>query len=652
MISISKHFKNAVEKKDLSPDKSACFSKENFNKMLTNRRIRKPLAFVIALSLAMTQLCVAPTAFASENKKVSSYNNTHNKKASAPYERIIGITPFDQFTITATGGVVAYTGTDTEVVVPEYIGGTKVTGIGGAFAGNKTIKSIVLPDTITSFADAAFKGCTSLTSINSYQATVLDNGQNKADCKYYMDYVASVPASLSSISSTAFETTSSIASFNVPASNSAFSASADGALLLSYGKDVLYRYASAFHYAGTYSLPEGITTICDFACEDARDVQGFQVPTTTKTIGAYAFNGGGNINEVTFASVSTVTNIGEGAFSKNANLHVTLPASVTNIGAYCFAYCQNIVVDISGSSLVSIPSYCFLQCDNIHSLTIPATVRVLDAYAFYGCNNLNDITFTGTLDKIGTGAFQGCNNLHSITVPSGVTTIENNTFDGCWNLTTIVLPETVKTIGDNAFADCKNIQTFVIPSSVTYISNTSFTGANTTNIDTTKNAYASTVVKGIVATPAAVTTIPAVGTKFIYGKLTYVTTSQTASGGSVKVIGYSYGNSNIKSLSIPAKVNYNGYKYKVTALKAGSLKGAKKLKKVTIGANIKSIGAKTFFKCKKLKKVTVKSKKIKSVGAAAFKGATKKAVIKVPKAKYKAYKKMFKGKGIKKIKKA
>ena len=50
-------------------------------------------------------------------------------------------------------------------------------------------------------------------------------------------------------------------------------------------------------------------------------------------------------------------------------------------------------------------------------------------------------------------------------------------------------------------------------------------------------------------------------------------------------------------------------------------------------AGVTKIGKKAFYGCKKLKTITIKSKKLnsKSVGAQAFKGLYKKAVIKVPK---------------------
>lgn len=102
---------------------------------------------------------------------------------------------------------------------------------------------------------------------------------------------------------------------------------------------------------------------------------------------------------------------------------------------------------------------------------------------------------------------------------------------------------------------------------------------------------------------------------------------------------------NKKSVKIPSTVTINGEKVKVTGIANNAFKKAKKLKKVTIGANITTIGKKAFAGCRKLKKVTVKSKKLTKVGKKAFKGINKNAVIKVPKKCRKAYTKLFKNKG-------
>ena len=82
----------------------------------------------------------------------------------------------------------------------------------------------------------------------------------------------------------------------------------------------------------------------------------------------------------------------------------------------------------------------------------------------------------------------------------------------------------------------------------------------------------------------------------------------------------------------------------VTEIGDGAFANCKALKKITIPAAVTKIGKKAFSKCKALKTVTVKTKKLKTVGGSAFKGIAKKSVIKLPKAKKKAYTKLFKKK--------
>ena len=73
----------------------------------------------------------------------------------------------------------------------------------------------------------------------------------------------------------------------------------------------------------------------------------------------------------------------------------------------------------------------------------------------------------------------------------------------------------------------------------------------------------------------------------------------------------------------------------------------KGIKKVTLGKNVAAIGSKAFFNCSNLKTITIKTKLLKksNVGSKAFKGIKKKATFKVPKKKFKAYKKMLKKRG-------
>lgn len=100
--------------------------------------------------------------------------------------------------------------------------------------------------------------------------------------------------------------------------------------------------------------------------------------------------------------------------------------------------------------------------------------------------------------------------------------------------------------------------------------------------------------------------------------------------------------------AIPKTVKLQGKTYQVTSVAAGAFQNNKTVKEITIPAGVTSVGKNAFSGCSALKKITVKTTKLKSVGKNAFKGIHKKAVIKVPKKKLAAYKKLFKGKGQKK----
>ena len=120
-----------------------------------------------------------------------------------------------------------------------------------------------------------------------------------------------------------------------------------------------------------------------------------------------------------------------------------------------------------------------------------------------------------------------------------------------------------------------------------------------------------------------------VGDTFSDKNLTYkITKAASTAGkvaGEVEVSGLK--NKKAKKITIKATVKFNGVTYKVT-----------------------SIGKKAFAKAKKLKKIIIKSTTIKKVGKNALKKTSKKLVIKVPKKQKKAYKKLFKKAGNKKVK--
>ena len=132
---------------------------------------------------------------------------------------------------------------------------------------------------------------------------------------------------------------------------------------------------------------------------------------------------------------------------------------------------------------------------------------------------------------------------------------------------------------------------------------------------------------------------PKAGTKYTVAGCQY---KVIKAGAEVSLVGT---NKNAKSVTIPAVIKVKGVTYKVTLIGTKAFNGSKKLRKVTIGTNIKKISNNAFFKCKSLKTVTIKSVLLtkKTANKKAFKGVNKKMVIKVPKKVKKAYVKMFKG---------
>ena len=133
------------------------------------------------------------------------------------------------------------------------------------------------------------------------------------------------------------------------------------------------------------------------------------------------------------------------------------------------------------------------------------------------------------------------------------------------------------------------------------------------------------------------------GTKFTLKGYKYTVTGTTVEKPTVSIMGYK--NKRLKKIVVPATVSYKGVKFTVTGIANKAFKGQKKATTASIGANVESIGKLAFNGDSKLKKITVRSIILSKVGAKAFKGIQKKAVIKVPKKKLKVYKKLLKGKG-------
>lgn len=112
--------------------------------------------------------------------------------------------------------------------------------------------------------------------------------------------------------------------------------------------------------------------------------------------------------------------------------------------------------------------------------------------------------------------------------------------------------------------------------------------------------------------------IPAVGAKYTVGDVNYKVTSTKSN--TVTVIGIQQKSKS--AITIPKNVKIGSRYYQIT-----------------------EIGTKAFYGCKNLKNITIQTTNLKNVGAKAFFGIYKKAVIKVPASKKTTYKKLLEKKG-------
>lgn len=133
--------------------------------------------------------------------------------------------------------------------------------------------------------------------------------------------------------------------------------------------------------------------------------------------------------------------------------------------------------------------------------------------------------------------------------------------------------------------------------------------------------------------------LPKAGTKYTVGGNQYTVLKAGLS------VRFSKANPKAKTVTIPNTITVNGISYKVAEVGANAFKNNKKVKKVTIGANVVKIANKAFNKCPSLRNVIIKTTLLtkKTASKKCFSKVHKKMIIKSPKKVKKSYAKIFKG---------
>ena len=306
-------------------------------------------------------------------------------------------------------------------VVPEY-----VLSIGdGAFAYCKDLTTIDIPSSVSSIGDYAFEGCNGLTSIV-------------------------LPPTVTSVGSRAFSNCTGLVKSAYPNKiNNPFSDgwdcsyNPDGAIVEDgwvYGSNKESIYYAPLNLEGEYVVPESVSSIENGAFAHCKDLTTIVIPSSISSIGDYAFYDCSGLIMADFSSIDHLCSIEFGNELSNP-----------------IYYTEKLYINGEEVKEVNIPdgltsiSYTFSGCSGLTSITIPESVTSIGAYTFYGCNGLTSITIPQSVTSIGSSAFDGCSGLTSITIPQSVTSIGGYAFYGC-NLESVkVVTSNPPTIGSSGF---------------------------------------------------------------------------------------------------------------------------------------------------------------------------------------------------------
>ena len=379
----------------------------------------------------------------------------------------------------------------TSVTIPN-----SVTSIGDhAFYGCSGLTSVTIPNMVTSIGDYAFYGCGGLTTVTIPNSVTSIGKLAFYNCSGLIS--VTIPNSVTSIGDGAFSDCVNLVDINVERTSSAYVS--ENGILFNKDKTIIVCYPSG-KTETTYTIPQGVTSVGDFAFSGCGGLTEITIPNSVTSIGKYAFYGCSSLTSVTIPNSVTrigdytfggcdgltsvtipnsVTSIGNSAFYKCSCLtSVTIPNSVTSIGDFAFYNCSGLTSVTISNSVKIIGSYAFYDCSGLTSVTIPNSVTTIGSYAFYDCSGLTSVTIPNSVITIGSYAFYDCSGLTSVTIPNSVKYIESETFRGCSGLTSITIPNSVTSLGRGAFYDCSGLTSVTIPNSIKYIESETFRGCS------------------------------------------------------------------------------------------------------------------------------------------------------------------------------
>ena len=223
-----------------------------------------------------------------------------------------------------------------------------------------------------------------------------------------------------------------------------------------------------------------------------------------------------------------------------------------------------------------------------------------------------------------------------------VTSIDARACKAMGELVLLTVGANVTTIGEGAFADCPKLKRVEGCEGVSFIAKSAFSrcGAlkSVPSLGRLERMGSGAFLNTALGEVDIGNRLTAIGNNAFYGcdKLKAV-----FGGNMVATIGKNafYGCKSLINLPLFPKLE---------SIRTSAFKNCRSLREITLGARVSSIGGKAFYGCKRLQSITVRTKRLDRtcVGANAFKGIHKSPDVFCPRSKLRAYKRLFRIKGM------